>query len=623
MAPVRSRFLAGATAVAAAVPALAAFGFQASAQTPGGWHVFVYIVNDSEGQLPYGQDIDEMLEASRSGIDFTVYLDSSEAAGPRMTTTMVPNTGDALLIEIADGAVEVTQRLGELDSGAPETLAWFLAQGMVAHPSDQAALVVWDHGAGWNGIAIDEDVSATGSRRMSALDSTDIATALSTGLDAAGRDRLDLVVFDACLMASLDTLKAASQGRVDYMIASEEVIPGLGLDYNGFAALAQPAVTPEAYFATIADTYVTEVAEAQPSDAQGFTLSMFDVTQSGAIENAVAAFAAAAAVDVRANPQPYLQAAAGLHKYGVSGESWFGFLDLGEYLNALTGISADVSAARDQVLAAITAARIGQRNGAPQFDGATGLTVYFPLEPREFNPNFERIASSGVWMPFLSAYHDAQAGVVLQTDVGFAAESLTIGPSSDPNYLTISVPVTASFTGSVELLAATTDAAGVRTFFESDSGQLVDGVATAQIYPTLTTVSDGTRSVVPYTRYVQQSDGWHGYSTFTLRRANGSIAQLNWDRVADQGPFTVVDGNGIVTSYTPQAGDLAYPISYVQQADGVPLGVPTDVALDPNRLWTVTDQALPAGTEVYLELRLLDANGSVIDTVTGATVVAS
>jgi len=593
----------------------------ASAQTLPGWHVFVYIVNDSEGQLPYGQDLDEMIDASRSGIEFTVYLDSSEAAGPQLVSPMVPNTGDAIVIEIADGGAQITQRLGELDSGEADTLAWFLAQGLQAHPSEHSALVVWDHGAGWNGIAYDEDVSATGSRRSSSLDSTDIAAALGRGLDGAGRSRLDLLVLDACLMASVDTMVAAADGRTDYLIASEEVIPGLGLDYTGFTALAQPAVTPDAYFQAIADSYVSEVADAQPSDRQDYTLSMFDLRQADAVESAVATFATAAAADVRRNPQPYLAATTPVWRYGVSGDYWFGFVDLGEYLHHLDGVSPDVAAARDQLLAAIDAARVGQRNGTPGFDAATGLTVYFPFEPREFDSRFERLASAPAWMPFLSAFYDAQAGVVLQTDVGFTAEALTLGPSSDARYTNVSVPVTANFTGSVELVGATTDASGVRTYFESDTGAVVDGVATADIFPTLTTVSDGTRQVVPYTRYIRQLDGWHGYSTFTLRRANGSVAQLNWDRRVDQGAFTVVDGGNVVTSYTPQPGDLAFPLSLQQQPGGVPLGVPSDVALDPNRTWTVTDNPLAPGTEVYLELRLLANDGTIVDTVAGTLVV--
>ena len=63
-----------------------------------------------------------------------------------------------------------------------------------------------------------------------------------------------------------------------------------------------------------------------------------------------------------------------------------------------------------------------------------------------------------------------------------------------------------------------------------------------------------------------------------------------------------------------------YPVSLVQQPGGVAQLVATDTPLDPNRQWTVSDELIPAGTEVYLELRLLDANGNVIDMVTGTLI---
>lgn len=614
----RSPRLAAAAGLAAmAAGALTPIDPAAAAPATGDWHVFVYLVNDSEDQLPYGQDIEEMALASRDGVDFTVYLDSSELAGERLTTTLVPNGNEAMIIEIADGMVTVTQTLGELDSGSPDTLAWFLAQGMLTHPTERNALVVWDHGAGWKGIAFDEDVTAGGARRSSKLDPAGISTALRDALAAAGRDRLDLLVYDACLMASFDSIVSAAAGNVDHLIASEEVIPGLGLEYEAFSVFARPDVQPAEYFDVLASAYEIEADRAGwPGE---YTLSMFDLAHTTAIGDAIAAFATAAAADVAVNPAPYLAATEHLHRYGTSGDFWFGFVDLGEYVSALTGVSADVVTARDRLLAAIEAARVGQRNGSPYFDDATGMTVYFPFEPREFDARFEAVPETAPWLGFLNAFYDAQAEVVLQTDVGFTAASIGV-VTLQPDIYEVSVPVTADFVGSVELRASTVDAAGVRTYFESDGGVVENGVASARILPSLTTVSDGLREGVPYTRYVRQPDGVHGYSAFTLVRANGTTATLNWDRRDTVGPFTIVNDDGVVVTYTPQPGDLAYPISVQQAPGGVLQQVQSPVGLDPNRQWTVTDVLIPPGTEVLLELRLLDANGNVIDVIAGTLI---
>jgi hypothetical protein len=164
------------------------------------------------------------------------------------------------------------------------------------------------------------------------------------------------------------------------------------------------------------------------------------------------------------------------------------------------------------------------------------------------------------------------------------------------------------------LLAALPDASGQLNYFETDSGSVVDGRATAVLYPSLTTLSDGSTSAVPFTRYVREDDGWHGYSQFTLQRADGSIANLNWDRgEANTGPFTVVDPNGTIVGYTPTAGDLAYPIVMVQPAGGQPERRATAPALDVTRPWTVVDDPLAIGTQVYVELHLVDATGAVVD----------
>jgi hypothetical protein len=404
------------------------------------------------------------------------------------------------------------------------------------------------------------------------------------------------------------------------MIASEELIPGLGLDYQAFEVLAQPGVDSPAIWDVFATTYESEVADA--GGGQDFTLSMFDINQSGAIQTAISQFVSAAAADVSVNPTPYLQAASAVHHYPAENADWDGYVDLGEYVTNLTGVSSDVVAARDNLLATIAAARVGQHNGTPAFDSATGMTVYFPNEPRLFLGEFRNLVTAGPWAPFLDSYYIAQAGVVLQTDTRFSAETLSItNVDVEESIYEVAAPVAENFVGSVQLAAATTDANGVRTFFKTDDGEVNDdGTASAHILPSLTTVSDGTRKVVLFTRYVHEQDGVHGYSTFALRRASGSVAQLNWDRRGDTGPLTIIDENGVVLAYTPQPGDLAYPVSRVQQLGGVPQLIATNTPLDPNRQWTVTDELIPAGTEIYLELWLLDATGNVIDNVTGTMI---
>src|SRR5262245_17165477 len=177
------RVLAAAVAVTlgSAAALLGIAGSRVSAQQAAGWHILVYTVNDSSSDLPLGLDIDEMVNASRSGVDFTVYVDGSEASAPFYASSYVPTTNEALIVDISDGAAVITQHLGELDSGSPQTLGWFVAQTLQAHPAEHTALVVWDHGLGWQGIAYDENVTAAGATSApSYLDASELATAIDS-----------------------------------------------------------------------------------------------------------------------------------------------------------------------------------------------------------------------------------------------------------------------------------------------------------------------------------------------------------------------------------------------------------------------------------------------------------
>lgn len=605
----------GMSAVAAAVP----WSQPASAQLAPGWHLLVYTVNDSTSDLPLGTDIDEMVAASRSGVSFTVYIDSSEATWS--TSQAVENTGDAVVVEIAGGTATVVQQLGEVDSGSPDTLAWFIADTLSRHQTEKVGLVIWDHGLGWRGIAFDEDVTADGAtRRVSYIDAAELGHAMETGLAAAGRDAFDILTLDACLMATYEIVSETA-GAARYLISSEELVPGLGLNYEAFSSFATaPDADVISQFDAIADGFVADIRDEAPSQADMTTLSLIDLAQAPLLDQAMAAFTQAATADVAANGPAYLAAAGAGWQYGTSGGFWPGFLDLGEFLGGLDGVGPDAVAARDALLGTLDAAVLAQI-GSPTYADATGMTVYFPIEPRDYNASYEQQPTSQAWRPFLSAFYDAQAQVVLTSDIGFTADSISVSQPSDApdGWYVFDAPVTANFTGTVELLAARPDSAGNLAFFELDSGTVQDGRATVALLPTLTTISDGVNSAVPFTRYVSTPTGSHGYSEFTLQRADGSIANLNWDRTVDaaSGPFTILDPAGTVVGYAPQPGDLAYPIVMVQRPGTPPAREATAPALDLSTPWTVTDVPIPDGQPVYVQLRLTDAAGTVVDSLDG------
>jgi hypothetical protein len=85
--------------------------------------------------------------------------------------------------------------LGEVDSGAPQTLVDFAVWAMKTYPAKKYALILSDHGAGWVG-GWNDDAPKEGS----SLTVNEIDQALATILQSTKVGQLELLGFDACLM---------------------------------------------------------------------------------------------------------------------------------------------------------------------------------------------------------------------------------------------------------------------------------------------------------------------------------------------------------------------------------------------------------------------------------------
>lgn len=116
-----------------------------------------------------------------------------------------------------DAAMELEQELPLASMADPETLSDFIRWSAEAYPAEKYALVLWDHGTGAkNGLLIDALFDGDTMR----LDELKAALA-DSGV------RFEAVLFDACLMANLETA-CAIKDSANWMIASEELVAGKG-----------------------------------------------------------------------------------------------------------------------------------------------------------------------------------------------------------------------------------------------------------------------------------------------------------------------------------------------------------------------------------------------------------
>ena len=167
-----------------------------------------------------------------------------------------------------DGLELVDDSLGMQNMADSATLTDFIQYCSSNYAADHYGLVLWDHGGGVvGGYGYDENF---GGDSMS-------LTEMSRALGDANV-HLDMLGFDACLMANFETCLMAAP-YADYLIASEEPEPGCGWYYTDWIGkLSENCGIPlKRYGRQIIDDYITESGWDSPSMYS--TLGMFDLQQ--------------------------------------------------------------------------------------------------------------------------------------------------------------------------------------------------------------------------------------------------------------------------------------------------------------------------------------------------------
>lgn len=358
---------------------------------PGDWTVFVYLAADNDLEPFALEDLAEMEAAT--GVEFIVLIDRH----PGYTDAPAGSLGDfddTRLLRIRDGAVEVVGTPGELDTSDPAVLADFVADGLTNYASERNALVIWNHGASWHGAAVDETSGG------SLLDLDDITSAVTEGLDRAGVDRLDIIGFDACLMATYEV--AANLAPVARtLLASEELEPGHGWNWEAVSAPGGKTSTVE-LGQSIADGFLAQSVEDRTS---GITLSLVDLDHIATINDAFIGLADAVDAD-----------AAGLvGRVGAFRGRTLGFgrdpdprydyqlADIGHLarlMGQIDGLAAEANQLKSAIDQAVLVNVVDNSMGA-----ATGLAVYFPPLQELGRPGYEVIGAIEPWTRFLRSYY--------------------------------------------------------------------------------------------------------------------------------------------------------------------------------------------------------------------------
>lgn len=258
--------------------------------------------------------LQRLTPTQRDSLSLIIAFGGANKAGWRGMKWMTTNQ---LLQDAADGVYGNETAPGAYlyqadgaNMGHPSSLTQYL--GFVAQhfPNKSERFVVfWDHGGSYDGFGNDENFN------MRPLKLPEIAQSLA----ASGLPKIDLLGFDACLMASMETVRYVAPYAKE-MVASEELEPGHGWDYRyvGAAMANSPDMTSLA--TGLVDNFVDSANHPYPAD--GKTLSVLSLDQAPAALAAMDQYAFAYAAGVRSNDfsNALVQAVTAAREFGAGGE---------------------------------------------------------------------------------------------------------------------------------------------------------------------------------------------------------------------------------------------------------------------------------------------------------------
>ncbi len=180
------------------------------------WTFFVYLNGDNDLNLIADEFLDSLEAGAPENGEFTVYVQYDRI----LTQSGYVRWNDARRFELTRHEVneeidsQLVEVVGEVDSGSASTVYDFMMWGSQRSPAGHYCLLMWDHGGAYEGSSRD-------STSRTKIANSDLAEALD--MFKSHRRKLDVLVFDMCLMSSVGVFNQFKDVAT-YMAASETVI---------------------------------------------------------------------------------------------------------------------------------------------------------------------------------------------------------------------------------------------------------------------------------------------------------------------------------------------------------------------------------------------------------------
>ena len=592
-----------------------------------GWTVLHYSMADTNLEPFMVADVNELgTVGSNDNLHIREFMDRSAEYGDDELLDQGAWVGSRVLDLGEAGTTEVVEDLGDVDSADPAVLADFIAQGIEDNRAGHYALVISDHGASWPGIGPDEGSD------YDVLDLAEITDAISTGLDQAGVDKLDLLGFDACLMANYEVASAVAP-LADRLVASQELEPGHGWDYGSLQVLADdPDTSADTFGEAIIDGFSGQAEEQGTQDE--ITLSMIDLTKMDAVDEAVSDFAAALSEQAADVAPAVGQSEATTLAFGKSPDQTQDkhLSDLGLLATAIGDAAPEVADQADAVVDALDGAVLDEVFGTAT-TGATGLSIYLPPTTDLADGAYLDVPSAESWAGFLESYYSAGEAIPEEElpaftdpatgpDVSFDDDgSITLTGTFDPAGLDNITEATISY-------ALVNDDDSITYLGEEVADFAEDGgvpTASGNYDLTVMEISDGEDSAYAYVELDLSDDlataffdvPMTYYSSAQPNRAQDALLSLVLDIEAGEFVSETIyiydEQSGGYGELAPDPEGIIVPDVLTVTADGEQVWEPTtDVGLYSD-IASLTYDFVPldSGTTIQADLSIYDFGGNV------------
>ncbi|MDQ7025330.1 MAG: clostripain-related cysteine peptidase [Anaerolineae bacterium] len=380
------------------------------------WTILVYMAADNDLEGAALRDFYEMeFEGPPEEVNWLIQIDRTE--------NYVTDEGDwsdtrRYLLQADPGqgiGSQLLEEIGETNTGDPNILADFGIWAIRNFPAKRYALVIWDHGGAWTGIANDEP-SGYDSLTLNELD-----VALKRITTETDVPKLDLIGFDACLMSAYEVYQTIAP-YARYGVASEELVPGDGWDY-GFTLFDlnnNPSMDARELGEVIVNNFVAYYENDRQNRYDNYSMTLVDLSQVDTLDNALNAFG-----DVLNNSEVADQLfVARTRTIGFGGFTSglakadradnLSVADLFQFVEQFTELSDDETAIQKaQTILDLRSSMVLLHRTSPSLAASQGISIFFPRNQRVFRENARVMGyletvntSNDTWRDFLNDFYD-------------------------------------------------------------------------------------------------------------------------------------------------------------------------------------------------------------------------